>query len=260
MRPCQCRICQPESGDLAITPSRELIESVRANGWHSYHVTGSWHSWAYTMGFEHAFDRPEVVASGFAESDMGVMLGAIADYFAGGEYVEDETVARLGDDELGLQLVHPDWLATELFVGAQWFNRGIKRAAQVVLLSADPQWPKPPRLWLPPSEQSIEWRAFVAQGDVEWPHPVPWHTPVLVNQSIMRRGDWIFSVFHDDEDDWQCMDGFEFTVDDLELVPLSAILERDASVIQLLDLPQGEMAWREAPDAPWQRQPFEPLE
>jgi hypothetical protein len=261
MRPCTCRICTNEPDDVDTPANRTVIENVGTHGWHSYHVAGSWVSWLYSMGFEHSYDQPEVVMSGFGQSDMALMTRKVAEYFAeGGEYAEDRTLVSVGDDELGLHAVHPDWLHTELFLGAEWFNRGISRASQIVLLSEDPPWPKQPRFWLPPAEQSIEWRAFVSDGDVEWRHPLPWKTPVLVSQSIMRRGEWIFSVFHDHADDWQCLDGYEFTADDLELVPLSAILERDPAVAGLLDMPRGERAWRERPDAPWQRATFEPPE
>lgn len=261
MRPCTCRICTSEPGDLAAPANRSLIEGVQEHGWFMYHISGEWLSWVYSMGFEHSFDQPEVIMSGFSQPDMALALQAVAGHFAaGGEYAEDRPIAQVGDDELGLHAVHPDWLATELFHGAEWFNRGVRRASQVVLLSADPPWPRPPRLWLPPSEQSIEWRAFAAPGSVEWPHPVPWKTPVYVSKSIMRSGEWIYSVIHDSDDDWHCMDGFEFTVDDLEIAPLAAILDRDPGVSRLLDLAPGEMAWREGPAAEWQREKYAPPE
>lgn len=258
MRPCTCRICTSEPGDVDTHGNRTVIEGVQEHGWWQYHVRGAWISWLYTMGFEHSFDQPEVVMSGFAETDMALMAGKVAEYFAGGgAYGEDEVLVKVHDDELGLHAVHPDWLRTELFVGARWFNRGMRRASQIVLLSEDPPWPEQPRFWLPPSQGPIEWRAFVSGGQVDWPHAVPWHTRVLVSQSIMRRGEWISSVIHEADGEWQCLDGYEVTTDNLELVPLSAILERDPGVVRLLDLPAGEMAWRAERDAPWQRQPVE---
>jgi hypothetical protein len=39
------------------------------------------------------------------------------------------------------------------------------------------------------------------------------------------------------------------------IVGLGSILKRDASVAELADLPLGWRAWREGPQAPWQRGP-----
>ena len=262
MRPCNCRICKPEASDLTAPGNRELIEGVRAHGWHMYHAAEGAIDWLYTIGFEHTFDEPEVVISGFALDGMATMLADVADFYGrGGEFAEARMIEQPDDATLMLRRVDELWLERELFLAAGWFNRGPIRVAQAYVSTADNvPWPLQPRLWLPASEQSISWRSLLSSGEHDWRHPVPWDTRVLVNKSITTGREWAYVVIHDESGDWQCMDGFEYSTDDFELVPLFAILEIDPSVAEVLELAPGERAWREAPDAAWQRERFKARE
>jgi hypothetical protein len=258
MRPCNCRICFSEPRDLDIEANRSLIEGVQANGWHMYHVAEGSVDWLYSIGFEHSFDQPEVAISGFGQEGMAAMMGDVADFYArGGEFAEARIIEQPDDAVLMFRSVHPEFFDSELFLAAAWFNRSLTRAAQGVVSSAEnAPLPLQPRLWLPAAEQSINWRSFLSLDAGDWRHPIPWDTRVLVSKSITAGREWAYVVIHDEAGGWQCMDGYEFTPDDFELVPLFAILEIDPSVAEVLDLAPGEQAWRDGPDAAWQRERF----
>jgi len=225
-----------------------------------YHAAEGSVDWLYTIGFEHTFDEPEVVISGFGLDGMAAMLGDVADFYAsGGEFAEARMIEQPDDAALVLRRVHQQWVDSELFLAANWFNRGSTRVAQAVVSSADnAPWPLQPRLWLPAAEQSINWLTLVAPGESDWRHAIPWDTRVLVNRSITAGRERAHVVIHDQAGDWQCMDGFGFKPDEFELVPLFAILEVDPSVAEVLELAPGERAWRDAPDSDWQRERFQP--
>ncbi len=210
----------------------------------------------YSVGFEHAFGSPEVVVSGFGRQHMSRMLQTAADHFnAGGVVTEGTEVGRIEDEIIELRYVHEEWLRTDLMAGANWFNRGLRRAAQLIEFSPGfPPWPEQPHLWLPPSAQAIAgWREFNIADDADWRHPVAWDTPFLIPKSISEHGEWISAVLRGRDDEWQVADEVEHIAADLELVPLSYVLELDPSVADVLDMALGEYASRAAPLDEWQR-------
>lgn len=89
-----------------------------------------------------------------------------------------------------------------------------------------------------------------------WTFPDPPNVAVLTTQSIVRGGRWIAHVSHDADDGaWQFHDDSPNPprTEDAVLVSLRSMVERDPSLLELGDLPEGWKATREAPNTAWQR-------
>lgn len=72
--------------------------------------------------------------------------------------------------------------------------------------------------------------------------------------SIMNCAKPILMVSHDAGDgSWQMLTGDAFDMSEAMLVGLRELVERDASLLALSDLPLGWSAWRERPGVPWVR-------
>ncbi|WP_144426382.1 hypothetical protein [Methylobacterium sp. ARG-1] len=79
---------------------------------------------------------------------------------------------------------------------------------------------------------------------------------MLTTRSLIRDGAWIAYVSHDaDDGGWQFHDGSSErpSVEEAAVVSLRSVVLRDGSLTALVDRPEGWRAWRDGPDAPWQR-------
>jgi hypothetical protein len=110
-----------------------------------------------------------------------------------------------------------------------------------------------------PGEGSLLGRVATAPADFAWPSGMTPNTLVWIAKTISRGGDWIFSVFHDTNGDWQFGDGREHTEEEWEAAPLRILFHLDHSVSEVLDLSQGEFAWREQSGSAWRRGTFASL-
>jgi hypothetical protein len=75
---------------------------------------------------------------------------------------------------------------------------------------------------------------------------------VLTTRSIVEGGAWIAFVSHDEDDGgWQFHDNAPTPPEpeDAKIVSVRSMVERDASLSQLGDLPEGWQAERDAPGA-----------
>lgn len=91
-----------------------------------------------------------------------------------------------------------------------------------------------------------------------WPFADPPNVSVVTQQSILKEGRPILLVVHDEEDGgWSFLDGGEFRVETAMLVALKTVLDHDASIAALADLPRGWQAQRAGPKEPWKREKSE---
>ena len=87
-----------------------------------------------------------------------------------------------------------------------------------------------------------------------WGFADPPNVATLTVRQVMQRERPILLVCHDEEDgDWQFLTGDEFRVEDAMLVALHSVIELDASLSELADLPLGWTARRDRPGSPWIR-------
>jgi hypothetical protein len=89
---------------------------------------------------------------------------------------------------------------------------------------------------------------------MDWKFTDPWHVAVITTWKILRSEDWIAYVFHDEDDGgWQFHGVEDSKVEDAAIVALGEMFDRDNSIGELADLPEGWEAWRESPSGPWRR-------
>ena len=90
----------------------------------------------------------------------------------------------------------------------------------------------------------------------DWPFEDPPNVAVIAMRQILHEAAPILRVSHDEEDGgWQFLTGGDVSMDDALVVALRRIVAADPSVCELADLPEGWVATRDSPGAPWTRQP-----
>lgn len=95
----------------------------------------------------------------------------------------------------------------------------------------------------------------------DWPFADPPDVAVLTTCAIVEGRAPVLRVTHDEDDGaWQFHDGNRAPPHeaDARIVSLRSMIERDASLSSLADLPLGWTATRNDPDRPWDRQPALP--
>ena len=91
--------------------------------------------------------------------------------------------------------------------------------------------------------------------DADWPFEDAPNVAVLTTRSIIDRTAPILLVSHDDEDgSWQFLPGGAPDVAEGRVVGPGTIMRIDSGVAELADLPEGWIAYRETPGAPWRRE------
>ena len=95
-------------------------------------------------------------------------------------------------------------------------------------------------------------------SETAWPFDQPRNCATITLRSIIFDGAPILFVSHDaDDHGWQFLDGRPPDEKNAAVVCLSEIVEHDASVLDVADLPPGWKAWRESRTTPWRRSPVE---
>jgi hypothetical protein len=88
-----------------------------------------------------------------------------------------------------------------------------------------------------------------------WPFENSRRTAVITTRHILD-GTPVLYVKHDaDDGSWQFLPGTPVTTEDGKVVGLGEMCDRDPTLLDLADLPEGWRASRERVGAPWRREP-----
>jgi hypothetical protein len=130
-----------------------------------------------------------------------------------------------------------------------WFYEGRNfQTLQCVWPDRDGNYPWEPRF---PAELNA--RQPVLTQRAGWPYHVGKSRAVITTGPVLEENRPVVLVTHDQDGDWQFLCGTTNRTEDGRVVSLKSIVEKHPSVLDLVDLPIGWQAIREAPDRPWQR-------
>jgi hypothetical protein len=87
----------------------------------------------------------------------------------------------------------------------------------------------------------------------QWPFDDAENTAVITLKRIVNGSQPILYVVHDEDGDWQFLDGGDVSEEDAAIVSLKNIANHDPSVKSLADLPGGWAAERTGVSQQWQR-------
>ena len=94
-----------------------------------------------------------------------------------------------------------------------------------------------------------------------WPFDDPPNVATITTRQVLEDGFPILFVTHDEDDGgWQVLCGTSNHDDDLRVVGLDCMFQRDPTIAELADLPLGWEASRDSIADPWERRPSEPCD
>lgn len=89
-----------------------------------------------------------------------------------------------------------------------------------------------------------------------WPFSDAPNTATIATVNVLNRQSPILLVTHDSDDgSWQFLGATTDDASEGRVVAISSIVELDATVTELANLPLGWRAWRDSPQLPWKREP-----
>ncbi len=90
-----------------------------------------------------------------------------------------------------------------------------------------------------------------------WQFDAPINAASFTTKYVLDGSLPILEVYHDHDGEWQFMCGTTNASADAKLVCLGCMIDRDPTLVQLADLPEGWLAHRVSPTQPWARESYE---
>jgi Domain of unknown function (DUF4262) len=256
----------------------KLVDDVEKYGCHVIQVReeSGFPGWSYTVGLSDVLGCPELIVIGLKENVAHSLLNECADRLRANIRFQEGSRSQelLANVECEFRSVEKRWLRQTMGY-AIWFYGGDDfQALQCVYPDLnnhfpwdegfDTGWRSRQPLLFPHSLSSVVEQDFWAANDPEsslhnWNFTDPPHTGVFTTKRVMSGEDPVTRVFHDLEDGaWQFHGPEESKTGDLAYVCFHHIIDKDATIKDLADLPVGWCAWRKDVTAPWVREETAP--
>lgn len=263
---CGCRVCLHERpGADWNAHDKQLFSDVETYGWHLVGIRAEDEipGWSFTVGLWHSFRTPELAIFGLPPGVLTTSLNIIGEAARHGDPLQADTRRDdvLEGYSLELKGVHRGWHRA-LFGYARWFYPPPKpEFLQCVWPDMSGRFPwqadfdqrvrrNQPELWSPPTQaKKGPWRAWWQSS--QWPGRENVNGLVFVAKRAARGETPILGVKVFSDGDWAFLDGGPADPDHMVMLHLHHVLERDASLEELITLEPGMIAWRLAPGEDW---------
>lgn len=262
----------PETPEQFAQQEQQWRRVVAEHGVMVMHVVGDDDApgFHFTVGLT-PHDLPEVIAYGLpAEVGHRVLDDLARRLLTGRAYADGEVVPGLVQGDYRVQL----WTATDLQdpLGAAFrlYGEDAVRVRQLVLPDLQDRLPwddgyalghLQPVLFCAPDGSPPHHVEPDEHADPDgWDLPLDPHLGVIAVHTVLDGERPVRLVVHDDEGDWQFLDGSEQVgVDDAALVCLHHLLEVDPSLHDVVrDLPRAREAERTHAAGAWHQHPYVP--
>lgn len=251
-----------------------LIDDVEKYGCHVIQVReeGGSPGWSYTVGLTDVLGCPELIVIGLKPDVAHSLLNECAGRVQQGIRLREGERADglLANVECEFRAVEKRWIRQTMGYGV-WFYGGDEFAVLQCVYpdlknrfpwqtDFDATWRNRQPLLFPHSLNSNVENDFWAANDPnsslhKWKFNDSPHTGVFTTKRVMSGEDSITRVFHDIEDGaWQFHGPQDTDPKDIAYVCMHHVIDKDASISELHDLPLGWCAWRDGVASPWKRE------
>jgi hypothetical protein len=235
---------------------RKLLADVEGHGWHVLGVQSEddGPDFAYSVGLYQRFNHPELIVFGLDVDVMHTMINSVGELARAGHLFADfdESDDVLEKYNVMFRVVERRHYR-EHFGYALWFYHPFPfPVLQCVWPDSQHRYP-----WHPSFNPNLVCRQPVLADDVSWFFQAGKNRAVFTTKSVTEDGYPVLQVFHDKQDDWQFLSGLGQKPGTWQLVSLGNMIERDPTLAELADLPEGWCASRRSVGAKWRREPIE---
>jgi hypothetical protein len=249
-----------------------VIENIEKYGSHVVQIRESNFvpGWSFTIGLYELLRQPEVIVVGLKPDLAILVLNEIARRMREGNFQPEAWATNVLEHvECEFRPVEKKWLRKTMGYAVWFYGNDNFPAIQCIYPDItnklpwqqgfDSSWRDRQPLLFHEAPASNAEHAFWSANDAEssiadWKFPDPPHRGVFTTKGIMASDDPILSVYHNAGDGaWQFHGAGESTPETAAYVCFHHIVDKDATVVDLADLPLGWWASRERVGAPWTR-------
>jgi hypothetical protein len=232
---------------------RKLLADVERHGWHVMRIKEDMEgpAFAYSIGLYRSFKQPEIIVLGLPVKVMHRIINVVGQEFRSGERFDhlDESADVLDGYNVAFRAVERRQYADYLGY-ARWFYRGDEFPAfQCVWPDSRHRYP-----WHAEFDRTLAQRQPLLSDDTSWPFHEGRNRAAITTKPVLRNGHPILLVTHDRDGDWQFLCGTTSRPKEGQVVSLGCIFERDHTLAEVADLPEGWRAHRAARGGPWRRE------
>jgi hypothetical protein len=242
----------PKAGDAI---ERRVVADVKKYGWHIVGVEGDEDgpSFSYSVGLQYTFQHPELFVMGLPHNVAGAFINDIGKRIREGRSFTAKSSVDGVAEGLTLRFARFGKRYYKEYLGcANWFYKSMDYPV-LQLVWPDPSGNFP---WDAKFDGALFQHQLLLSEDrkTSWPFPVAKNTMAFAHDAIFKTREPIVRVSHDDDGDWQFLDGVSTNASkNAMLVALSTVVQRDPSVLDVANLPIGWCATRSKPGSPWKR-------
>jgi hypothetical protein len=254
---------------------RKLLDDVEKYGCHIIHVReeGGLPGWSYTVGLYEIFRQPEIIIVGLKDDTAQFVLNEIADRLKTGLQIQEVLRQRelLGKVECEPRRVEERPELRAVVEYATWFyGSDLFPVFQCIYPDLENRFPwedsfdeswrnRQALLFSTTSITTLErdsWASHDPESSLyDWKFSDLPHTGVYTTKRIMGGDEPILYVYHDQDDGaWQFHGPSESKAESAALVCFHHIVDKDPSIMELIDLPPGWSAVRENVGCAWSRE------
>jgi len=136
---------------------------------------------------------------------------------------------------------------------ARWFYQGDDfPVLQCIWPDSEHRYP-----WHPEFNEVLAQRQPLLNDDTSWPFHEGKNLAAFTTRPVLESNLPILLVSHDEDGDWRFLCGTTNKPKDGRIVSLGCIFERDRTIAEVADLPEGWRAYRRSAKAEWRREKAE---
>jgi hypothetical protein len=247
------------------------LDTVEKFGWEAMLITSNQQrtSFAYTVGLCDTMKFPELIVVGLKQQTAHFALKyAVEKLMAGVDLTTGRVQDIVGEVEVEFRPVAQKWFRHVMCRADWYYGYGESEIPALQIIYPDLegrfQWQEGfteyfrQPLLQPDSEWGHDEKAFWASNDPEsslydWKFPDDPHTLAFLSKTVQTKEEAVSYVAHDSNGDWQFLGDKMIDGGGPVLSCLHHLVDDDATIQELHDLPLGWYATRNTPRALWQR-------
>lgn len=205
---------------------------------------------AYSIGLWEKYNHPELICFGLGTDHLHTLLNELAEMIKAGEVLSpDKTYTELFETGKAVFLPIDKRNIPDYFgVAIDHYQQIEFPALQLVWTDKNDHFP-----WEPDFDEEFMYYQPLLDRNADFKFREPKNLQAFTTRQWIEEGHPIVHVIHDDEGDWLFLTP-DAQEDDILVVALESLIQRDPTLNEVFDLEYGEEATRIIPGQEWTRQ------
>jgi len=210
-------------------------------------------SFAYSIGLTETYDHPEIICFGLSNDLAQEIINDVAEIIKNGDIIEiGENYYKIFKDSRATFLNVDKRSFSDYFgAGLNYYENKKFKALQLVWTDRNDKFP-----WEENFEEEFLYSQPLLDRNAEFKFSEPKNLTTFTTRQWLEEHKPILKVVHDDDGDWQFLIGDQLQ-EDIRIVALEQLINRDKTLNEVFDLEYGEEAERDYLGGEWIRNEIE---